>query len=129
MFDNGEDRSAAVNAWAKGDLHCMAAAWLLMEHGHWLPMLDRAGLLETWETNGVQYARPRLLDALDLMESGRGDLYASGSEYRILALAASLAQSYPVNVSWVLDSLDKTNGRLVMEAVGRATRVIPVIGG
>lgn len=128
MFAFGEGRDRAVNAWAHGDLHCMAAAWLLIEHGHWLPMLDKAGLLETWTTNGVQYARPRLVDALEMLDSGRGELYASGSEHRILALTASLAQSHPVNMSWVLDSLDKTNGRLVMEAIGRATRVIPVIG-
>lgn len=129
MFAFREDRNQAVSNWADGDLHSMAAAWLLIQHEHWLPMLDEHGYLDTWEHGGKQYAAPKLVAALDDLEVGSHRLYASGSEHRILALAASLSAGHKVNLSWALEQLDKSNARLVMEAIGRATRLIPVVGG
>lgn len=129
MFAFAEDRNQAVNNWADGDLHSMAAAWLLIQHGHWLPLLDEHGYLDRWRRNDVHYAAPKLIAALDDLEAGSHRLYASGSEHRILALAASLAAGHKVSLSWVLDQLDRNNARLAMEAIGRATRLIPVVGG
>lgn len=122
MFAFREQRDAALRNWARNDLHATAAVELLIAHGFWPEMLDKAGLLRRFPPPDDDYARPLLVDALDKLDDVNDhDLYTSSSEHRILKIAASLVAGYEIKLSDVLVSLDRHNSALVVDAITTAT--------
>ncbi len=112
---------AALRASAAG-LHAPEAAVnLLIGHRYWLTRPDFAGeYIGTFPsfTDGTAMAAvcwPEAIAALD-----RGQLAGSGSENRILRLAASLADGIPVDLQDALSSLDDTNLEHVVTAIRHA---------
>lgn len=121
----------ALRNWADGDLHCMAAVELLIDHGYWPAKLDQAGYLETWNSGHTQYARPKLIEAILRLE-GEDDLprvvfeTCSSTEGDVLYLAASLAFGHPINLSKHIGRFDTANARRLTRAIGIATRLVQV---
>ncbi len=111
---------AALRAQARGLLAAEAAAELLIGHRTWLRRTDFTGrfvhlghdLLSTTMAAVDWHATITALQA--------GHLPCSGSEQRILRLAASLAEGIPVDLRDTLTSLDETNIDLVTVAVRHA---------
>jgi hypothetical protein len=112
---------AALRAGAAGLLAPEAAVNLLIGHRYWLTRPDFAGeYIDTFPgiTDGTAMAAvcwPEAVAALD-----RGQLAGSGSENRILRLAASLADGIPVDLQDALNSLDDTNLQHVVTAIRHA---------
>jgi hypothetical protein len=112
---------AALSAGAAGLLAPEAAVNLLIGHRYWLTRPDFAGeYIGTFPgiTDGTAMAAvcwPEAIAALD-----RGQLAGSGSENRILRLAASLADGIPVDLQDALSSLDDTNLQHVVTAIRHA---------
>lgn len=132
-FETGPERAEALRKWAHGDLHCMAAAELLIDHDYWPRMLDATGYLETWGRGAQTMARPRFVQAIRILERAPSDDHprvafetASSSEEDVLYIAASLAVGHKINLSRRLQSFDSTNARRVVRAIGIATRQVPV---
>jgi hypothetical protein len=87
-----------------------AAVWLLAEHGHWLPELERDGLIDSdaridWEEVACQ-AGPR-------------GLIGTPSELQVLGVAVALAVTASTPLQ-NLASLDEENRRLVLTAIAWA---------
>ena len=112
---------AALRASAAGLLAPEAAVNLLIGHRYWLTRPDFAAeYIGTFPgiTDGTAMAAvcwPEAIAALD-----RGHLAGSGSENRILRLAASLADGIPVDLQDALSSLDDTNLEHVVTAIRHA---------
>ena len=112
---------AALRAGAAGLLAPEAAVNLLIGHRYWLTRPGFAGeYIGTFPgiTDGTAMAAvcwPEAVAALD-----RGQLAGSGSENRILRLAASLADGIPVDLQDALNSLDDTNLQRVVTAIRHA---------
>ena len=112
----------ALRAHAQG-LRCLqAAAELLIGHAVWL---QREDFLRHFvhtipgPAGGTPTALidwPEVITGLD-----QGHLPCSGSERRMLRIAASLADGIPVDLRDVLTGLDARNTDLVRDAVTRAT--------
>jgi len=114
--------TAALRAHARG-LHCLqAAVELLIGHAAWLrqgDFLHQFVHTAPSLTDGTPMAPvdwPEAITALD-----RGRLPCSGSEDRMLRLAASLAGGVPVDLRAALTGLDSHNAELVARAVKHAT--------
>jgi hypothetical protein len=112
---------AALRASAAGLLAPEAAVNLLIGHRYWLTRPDFAAeYIDTFPgiTDGTAMAAvcwPEAVAALD-----RGQLAGSGSENRILRLAASLADGIPLDLQDALSSLDDTNLQHVVTAIRHA---------
>ena len=112
---------AALRASAAGLLAPEAAVNLLIGHRYWLTRPDFAAeYIDTFPgiTDGTAIAAvcwPEAVAALD-----RGQLAGSGSENRILRLAASLADGIPLDLQDALSSLDDTNLQHVVTAIRHA---------
>jgi hypothetical protein len=104
---------------AEGDWGAEAAIWLLTQHGHWLPELERASLLIRMSPNSDTWVRidwARVAAEVLLRHEG---LIGTASEWQILAAASSLTGRHAL--SWAdLPSLDDRNKRLVLHAVAWA---------
>jgi hypothetical protein len=112
---------AALRASAAGLLAPEAAVNLLIDHHYWLTRPDFLNeFTDTFDsfTDGTPMAAicwPEAIAALD-----RGQLPASGSENRILRLAASLADGIPADLQTVLSGLDDNNLQHVITAIRHA---------
>ncbi|HUY52099.1 MAG TPA: hypothetical protein VMV92_41425 [Streptosporangiaceae bacterium] len=112
---------AALRASAAGLIAREAAVNLLIGHRYWLTRPDfLTEFVDTFDslTDGTPMAAicwPRSVAALD-----RGQLAGSGSENRILRLAASLADGIPADLQTVLSSLDDGNLQHVITAIRHA---------
>ncbi|HUY46016.1 MAG TPA: hypothetical protein VMV92_09860 [Streptosporangiaceae bacterium] len=112
---------AALRAAAAGLLAPEAAVNLLIGHRYWLTRPDFAGkYIDTFPgiTDGTAMAAVRWPESVAALD--RGQLAGSGSENRILRLAASLADGIPVDLQDALNSLDDTNLQHVVTAIRHA---------
>jgi hypothetical protein len=126
---------AALRASAAGLFASEAAVNLLIGHRYWLTRPDFAAeYIHTFTaftaftafTDGTAAAAvcwPEAVAALD-----RGQLAGSGSENRILRLAASLAEGIPLDLQDALSSLDDTNLQHVVTAIRHAAGRRPGYG-
>jgi hypothetical protein len=108
-----------LRAHARGVHASAAAVELVIAHGHWLRRTD---FLDRFVSIGTMFDDttacidwPTAVLTLDQHE-----LPCSGSEARILRIAASLAEGVAVDLRDALTELDTTNSILVSEAVTRA---------
>lgn len=90
-----------------------AAVWLLDTHGHWLPELERTGLITELPEAGV---RVRWI----AIHTHLGKLIGTTSELQVLAVARALASHGAHTTLGELTSLDEVNRRLVLHAVAWA---------
>ncbi len=120
---------ATLRAHASGLYSLEAAAELIICHRTWLRRSDFTAFIATsssttGDTGLASIDWPAAITALDT-----GGLPCSGSEQRILRLAASLADGIPVSLHDTLTGLDDHNINLVATAVlhaaGRRPPAIP----
>ena len=104
-----------LTANAAGTLGEEAAVWLLAEHGHWLPELDRVGLI-----GNVQSATDTRIK-WDIHGRKSEQMVGTASEWQVLYVAAGLA-SHRGMAMIHLTSLDEQNVRLVLHAIAWAAR-------
>lgn len=112
------DLAAALRAHAAGAYSLEAAADLLIAHATWLHRCD-------FTTPFINSSRGPCLDTelsyvdweAAVTALATGNLPCSGSEGRMLRLAASLADGIPVDLRDALTGLDAGNIRLVAKAV------------
>ncbi|MCI3274556.1 hypothetical protein [Streptomyces cylindrosporus] len=114
----GHDLEAVLRQTADGNLRMKAAVDLLSEHGVWLARLAKRTDLfaadeDTHEVYDLDW--PAIATAVNDLA-----LPATGSELRILGLAASLASDAPVRLGDAVTGLDATNLRLVLDAIAMA---------
>lgn len=118
---NPDPLPPALRASAAGLLALEAAVNLLIGHRYWLTRTDFTGkFVDTFPsaTDGTPMATvcwPGAITALD-----RGQLSGSGSENRILRLAASLADGISVDLQNAVSGLDDTNLDHVVTAIRHA---------
>ena len=105
---------------AAGLLPDMAAAGLVIRHGHFLhdPALRRIIAAGSPVTDGQPFAVIRWNAALFALENGH--LPCSGSERAVLLIAASLAEGVPVSLRDCLGSPGRRNITLVTDAITAA---------
>lgn len=105
---------------AAGMLPDMAAAGLIIGHGHFLhdPAFRRIIAAGSSVTDGQPFAVIRWNAALWALENGH--LPCSSSERAVLLIAASLAEGTPVSLRENLGSLDRRNITLVTDAITAA---------
>jgi hypothetical protein len=105
---------------AAGMLPDMAAAGLIIGHGHFLhdPAFRRIIAAGSSVTDGQPFAVIRWNAAITALENGY--LCCSGSERAVLLIAASLAEGVPVSLRDCLGSLDRRNITLVTSAITAA---------
>jgi hypothetical protein len=113
---------AALRAHSQG-LYCLeAAVELLIGHATWL---HRDDFLHHFVQAIPGPADRTPMAVVGWAESitglARGQLPCSGSEARMLRIAASLAEGIPVDLRDALTELDSRNTELVCHAVTRAT--------
>jgi hypothetical protein len=112
----------ALRAHAQGLHSLQAAAELLIGHATWL---QRDDFLRCYvhtipgTTDGTPMAIIDWPEAITGLDQGR--LPCSGSERRVLRIAASLASGIPVDLRDALTGLDARNTGLVRAAITRAT--------
>ena len=110
--------AARLRAWARGIYPDEAGVELLIGHAVFLDRADFASRFITTPGDGDDLAVidwPAAIAALD------DSLPCSGSENRMLRLAASLADGTPVNLRDTLTGLDDRNIQLVITAVLHAS--------
>lgn len=115
------DLATALRAHARG-LRCLEAATeLLIGHRTWIPRSDFASFVITARglTDDHELAHIDWHTAIAALQSGQ--LPCSGSESRMLLLAASLADEIPINLGNTLTGLDDYNTELITQAITHAT--------
>lgn len=119
------ERNAALRKWARNDRHCTAAVELLIAHGCWLNRLEEVGLVEWFPQPEDDRARLNLHRALEKLDDPKDhDLYTSSSEYRVLSIASSLVHGTPISLTATLQGLDRSNQRLVLDALALALGMV-----
>jgi hypothetical protein len=110
---------AALRCCAAGFYPCEAGTDLLINHASWLlrhDFTDRFIDTGTSITDGTTpMAEIDWANAITALNTGA--LPCSGSEQRILRLAASIADGIPVNLRDALTELDDRNIKLVLTAI------------
>ncbi|GAA4757464.1 hypothetical protein GCM10023328_46660 [Modestobacter marinus] len=105
---------------AVGDYALEAAVLLLANGGHWLPLLQAAGLidLEPDPAGGETWAQVRWDDARSALQAGTvaGD---DGQEL-LLRAAGSLADGQPVDLGDLTGDLDQASLQLLLAALAHA---------
>jgi hypothetical protein len=107
-----------LRAHAKGLYGAEAAVGLLIGHANWLArddFVDRFVELGRGLVGGTVLALVDWQAAVRALDTGR--LGCSGSEARVLRLAASIAEGVPVDLGAAVTGLDQANIGLVVEAV------------
>jgi hypothetical protein len=99
-----------------------AAVDLLIAHRTWL---RRPDFRERFLFTGTDFDTGEVTTGIDwlmvVVALERGKLPCSGSETRILRIAASLGKGIPVDLREALTELDMNNTTLVITAVSQAT--------
>ncbi len=105
---------------AAGMLPDMAAADLIIRHGHFLHDRSFRRIIAAGSSvaDGQPFAVIRWNAALYALENGH--LPCSSSERAVLLVAASLAEGTPVSLRDCLGSLDRRNITLVTDAITAA---------
>ncbi len=105
---------------ALGDYSDEAAILLLITSGHWLPQLQRTGLI-TLDGNvdgeglWAHIVWPELAEAVRI-----GTITGSSSERWVLHAAASIADGHPVDLGDLAAGLDRRALTLVLAAIAHA---------
>ncbi|WP_392749434.1 hypothetical protein [Streptomyces sp. LN590] len=102
----------AAGAWQEE-----AAVWLLATHDHWLPELERTGLIHD-DGDGYRIAWRQV--ASTCLSAGDGPLVGTPSEWQVLRLACLLTGRHALSLA-NLSLLDETNKRLALHAVAWAS--------
>lgn len=113
--------NAALLRAADGLYPLEAGVQLLVAHGFWMQQLWEAGLIDTSADRGAtqpHYAQVHWSKAVDALENG--GLAGSGSDRRILGVAASLAGGVRLDLSDAVCGLDRGNLHLVLRAIWHA---------
>jgi hypothetical protein len=119
MTDRPDTLATRLATHAHGDRGEEAAVWLLTEHGRWLPVLERAGLIHASDDHGTVVIWSQA--ATQCLIRPNSGLIGTPSEWQVLAVACSLTGRHALG--WgELASLDETNVRLVLHAVAWAAR-------
>lgn len=105
----------ATRAWAKGIYPIEAGVELLIRHGK--AIYENAPWLEETESLGADRPRMAAVDVERLLEHAGA---WSGSERRIVRIAASLIDGTPVDLNEALPGLDRTNLAHVLAAIAHA---------
>jgi hypothetical protein len=109
---------AALRARAEGLHACKAATELLIGQASWLhrpDFVDSFVHTDTAPTDGILISAINWPEAITALETGR--LPCSAGERRMLRIAASLAEGFPIDLRDALTGLDSTNINLVATAV------------
>jgi hypothetical protein len=119
-----------LRAQAADDTPRLAAVELLTGHGHWLRVAQFRRIVDCFLGYGsaasvVPDTPMALIDWRAVQEALDAPSFpASGSELAVLRIAASLASNeVAVNLRSALAGLDRTNSRLVADAVARAAHL------
>jgi hypothetical protein len=111
-----------LRAHTRGLHHSTAAVELLIAHHCWL---NRADFRDQFLFTGTDFDTAEVTTCIDwprsVMALNRGRLPCSGSEARILRIAASIGEGVPVDLREALTELDTVNTALIANAVTRAT--------
>jgi hypothetical protein len=122
MTPPADSLRARLRAHASGLHHTTAAVELLIAHHCWL---HRNEFLDRFVSTGTDFDTGQVTACIGwptaVMALDRGQLPCSGSEARILRIAASIGEGVPVDLREVLTELDIANTALVAQAVTRAT--------
>jgi len=123
---SGDELRAALLRTASGVYATEAAIRLLLAHGSWPLRLDGAGLLTVSEATTAAGSASCYAEVLWEEVSANIDaghlLIGSGSEIRVLRIAASLAAGIPVDLADAVTGLDRHNLALVLAALSHACR-------
>lgn len=103
----------AAGAWQEE-----AAVWLLATHGHWLPELERTGLIHDDGDGHSRIAWRQV--AVACLSAGDGPLIGTLSEWQVLRLACLLTGRHALPLA-NLSLLDETNRRAALHAVAWAS--------
>ncbi|WP_326604287.1 hypothetical protein [Streptomyces sp. NBC_01800] len=103
---------------AAGSWQEEAAVWLLAEHGHWLPELERTQLVIADATGHSRIAWRQV--AVACLSAGDGPLIGTLSEWQVLRLACLLTGRHALSLANV-SLLDEPNKRLALHAVAWAS--------
>lgn len=116
---NSSTRLATALRHQASGVYCFeAAAELLIAHRSWLQRTDFTTHFVHVRTGLVDGRTMALIDWAEAITALRAEqLPCSGSEHRILRIAASLADGIPLDLQDVLTELDNTNLDLVAAAV------------
>jgi len=121
---SGDELRAALLRTASGVYATEAAIRLLLAHGSWPLRLDGAGLLTVSEATTAAGSASCYAEVLWEEVSANIDaghlLIGSGSEIRVLRIAASLAAGIPVDLADAVTGLDRHNLALVLAALSHA---------
>jgi hypothetical protein len=108
----------ALRNHAQGVYCFEAAAELLITHRSWLHRTDFTAQFVHVRNGFVDGRAMAVIDWAEAITALRaGQLPCSGSEHRILRIAASLADGIPVDLQDALTSLDDTNLDLIAATV------------
>jgi hypothetical protein len=105
---------------AVGDYADEAAVLLVINSGHWLPQLQFADLITVVpdiDSDGL-WAHIAWPDLEPALVAGR--LVGGRGEVRLLSAAASIAESYPVDLGDLAASLDRPSLTLLLAAIAHA---------
>ena len=121
---SGDELRAALLRAASGVHTTEAAIRLLLAHGSWTLRLDGAGLITVSEATTAAgskscYAEVLWEEVIANIDAGHL-LIGSGSEIRLLRIAASLAAGIPVDLADAVTGLDSHNLALVLAAIAHA---------
>lgn len=108
-----------LRACAHGLLPTEAGVELLIDHGRFLHRADfRQRFVDVFTDNGLKFAEINWAKAITAMD--HHDFACSGSEARILRLAASIADGIPVDLREALTSLGTININRLTTAIRHA---------
>lgn len=110
-----------ITATAYGDKREAAAVWLLTEHAHWIAELHRTGLIHTEADNPAYASIIWQQAATQCLLGPDAQIHGTPSEWQVLRVACMLTGRHALSMA-DLTSLDDTNVRLVLLAVGWAAR-------
>ena len=116
------DVESALLRAAVGDYSAEAAVLLLVNSGHWLPLLQTAGLiaiaLDGDAFGGGPWAAVQWADLDGALRAGA--VAGSGPQLRLLRAAASIAEGQPVDLGDLAAGLDRRSLTLVLAALAHA---------
>jgi len=116
-----DDLESALLRAAVGDYALEAAVLLLVNSGHWLPLLQAAGLITIaldGEADGGPWAAVQWADLDGALRTGA--IAGTGGQRRLLRAAAGLADGQPVDLADLTAGVDRRELTLLLAAVAHA---------